>query len=349
MRLFLKYSIGFVFSFILSMVVLELFVHTAQIEGTSPTDFDNIIGRKRRANLDFTFFNEGFSMGAFNEYSFLGEAVNPEKPKGTLRLAFLGDSYVESFQLFRRDQFYQVLEEELSEKLAVDVEVLNFGRSGFDLTDMFAYQQRWVSQFNPDYVIYFLDEADLICTQTDPLIPKVIIKSDSLIVTNDLMPQDYLSTFNKTKVLTQNSSILSMANNCRKLIQAGKFWPKVLDKFYLPPKSTEVAHSQKSNEVPALALKIVDNFSDNTIIVNRGSNDFPASFTSEIERLDIVTIVLRDTLSVLEQHGIDPNYWKVTNTSGHWNYEAHQAIGYFLSHKIESLVRLKEVNNEIKN
>jgi hypothetical protein len=349
MRLFLKYSIGFVFSFILSMVVLELFMHTAQIEGTSPTDFDNIIGRKRRANLDFTFFNEGFSMGAFNEYSFLGEAVNPEKPKGTLRLAFLGDSYVESFQLFRRDQFYQVLEEELSKKFSVNVEVLNFGRSGFDLADMYAYQQRFVAQFNPDYIFYFLSDADLSCTQTDPLIPKVILKSDSLEVTNKFMPKPYLNTFNKTKVLTQNSSILSMANNCRKLITAGKFWPKVLDKFYLPTKSIEVVHSQNPDEVPALALKIVDNFSDNTIIVNRGSNDFPAYFTSEIESRDLVSIDLRDTLSTLVQQGINPNFWTVTKTSGHWNYEAHQAIGYFLSHKIKDMVRLEEKDIEIKN
>ena len=244
MRLILKYSVGFVFSFILSMFVLELFVHTAQIEGTSPTDFDELIGRKRRANLDFTFFNEGFSMGAVNKYSYLGPPNNPEKPDGTLRLAFLGDSFVESFQLFRRDQFYQVLIDELSEKLAVNVEVLNFGRSGFDLADMYAYQHRLVSQFNPDFVFYFLSTADLSCTQTDPLIPKVIIKSDSLVVTNDLMPKSYLSTFNKTKVFTQNSSILSMANNCRKLVLAGKFWPKMLDRFYLPTKSAESVHSQ---------------------------------------------------------------------------------------------------------
>lgn len=345
MRLFFKYSVGFVFSFILSMLFLELFVQTAQIEGTSPTDFDDIIGRKRRANLDFTFFNEGFSMGEFNKYSILGEAVNPENPKETLRLAFLGDSYVESFQLFRRDQFYEVLEKELSKNLNKNVEVLNFGRSGFDLADMYAYQQRLVSQFKPDYVFYFLSDADLSCTQTDPLIPKVIIESDSLVVTNELMPQDYLNTFNKTKVFTQNSSILSMTNNCRKLIKAGKLWPKMLDKFYLPSKISDESYLPKEADVFPLALKIVDNLADNTIIVNRGSNDFPASFALEVQRRDLLSIDLRDTLSVLEQHGINPNYWKVTNTSGHWNYEAHQAIGYFLSNKIEKLI----MNSEKKN
>ncbi|MBW7942382.1 MAG: SGNH/GDSL hydrolase family protein [Candidatus Kuenenia stuttgartiensis] len=321
--------------------MLDLFIRTAQIEGTALNDFDEVIGRRRRANLDFTFFNEGFSMGRFNEYSYLGDTQKPQKADSTIRLAFIGDSYVESFQLFRRDQFYSILENDLTKKLGRNVKTLNFGRSGFDLADMYAYQQRLVSQFHPDYIFYFLDNADLNCTQADPLVPKVVVKGDSLQVVNDLMPKYAKNIFIKTNVILQNSSVLTMANKCSKLIKAGMFWPKILDKFYLPSKSSVTSSTKETEEVPELAFKIVENLSENSIVVNRGEADFPASFLKAINGKSLFMIDLRDTLSVLKHQGTDPNFWPVTQKRGHWNYEAHQAIGYFLSHKIENLVNSK--------
>lgn len=342
MKLLPRFLVSFVVSLALSLFALEIFVQTAQIEGPSSSDFDTIIGRKRRGNMFFTRFNEGFSMGVYNKDAYLGPAYSPEKPSGTIRLAVLGDSYVESFQLFRRDQFHSILEKELSKVLDMNVEVLNFGRSGFDLADMYAYQQRLVYRFQPDYFLYFLSEADLLCIQTDPLIPKVVEKPDSLIVTNELMPIGYLNIFNRTKIFTQNSSLLNMVNNCRKLVLAGKFWPKMLDKFYWSSKSPQGVHIRTTDEVPELALKIVDNLPENVIIVNKGFADFPQSFRSAVKEKDLMMIDLHDTLSILEKNGINPNFWSVTNTSGHWNYEAHQAIGYFLSNKIEIHIRSKK-------
>jgi hypothetical protein len=85
--------------------------------------------------------------------------------------------------------------------------------------------------------------------------------------------------------------------------------------------------------------------SEHTIIVNRGSSDFPKSFSTTVDDNNLLMIDLRDTLSVLEQQGINPNFWTVTKTNGHWNYDAHQAIGYFLSKKIEKLI----ISGEKKN
>jgi hypothetical protein len=38
---------------------------------------------------------------------------------------------------------------------------------------------------------------------------------------------------------------------------------------------------------------------------------------------------------------IDPIYWQVTNTRGHWNYEGHKFVGKYLSGRIISLLKSK--------
>ncbi|NPD46721.1 hypothetical protein [Lentimicrobium sp. S6] len=336
----IKTCLGFILGLLISLVILDQFISKAQIEGTSPTDFDTIIGRKRRANLPFTFFNEGFSMGNFNEYSYLGPAYNPVKEPNHLRIAILGDSYVESFQVFRRDQFHQIIENTVTSRMGDTVEVLNFGRSGFDWADMYAYQKRMVARFNPDITIFMISDADLICTQTDPLIPKVIERNSQLIVTNELIPKAYLHTYEKTKILTQNSSVLAMFNNCRKLVKAGKLWPKMLDKFYwVSKKATDTEPQLKSSKrIPDIAFKILDNLPSNSIIVNRGTNELDSAFMQKLYKNAISFIDIRDTLSVLEQQGFDPHYWPVTKTRGHWNHQAHQAVGLYLSHQIECIL-----------
>lgn len=53
------------------------------------------------------------------------------------------------------------MEQKLTKILNKKVEVLNFGRSGFDFADMYAYEERIVAPFHPNLVLYFLSEADL--------------------------------------------------------------------------------------------------------------------------------------------------------------------------------------------
>jgi len=334
-----KNLLGFVIGLVVSLIMLELFVSNAAIETKSTTDFDTIMGRTKRANLDFTLFNEGFSMGTINRYGYLGPAYPPEKEPGTLRIALLGDSYVESFQLFRRDQLHAILENKLSQSLACPVEVLNFGRSGFDLADMYAYQLNFVNKFHPDLIVYFLSESDLQCTQTDALLPKVILKDRTPVVTNDLMPKARIDEFEKTKFLTQNSAILQMMNNSRKLIKRGLFWPKMLDKFYFKDRTMTESVAASTDSIPEIAIKIAENLSNNVVVCNRGKEPLSDKFMEIIREDKLPFVDVNDTLSVLIKSGVDPNYWQVTKKRGHWNYRGHQAVGNYLAHQLEEIIR----------
>ncbi len=338
----LKNILGFVIAFVVCLLLFEAFIQEAEIELPSTTDFDEVIGRKRRANANFTFFNEGFSLGSFNQYSYLGHAYSPKRKDSTIRIAILGDSFAESFQLFWRDQFHSIIEKELSIILGKKVEVLNFGRSGFDFADMYAYQQRFVNQFHPDLILYLLANADLVCSQTDVLIPKVILENDSLIVTNSKMPKQYLATYQKTKVLTQHSSIMQMLNSTRKLIKSGYLLPKLLDKFY-PSKKQVDSHGSENIEVSDKAYAILKYLQKNTIIVNRDLKSLSNDFYKEISKNNLVFIDLNDTLMSLKKTGVDPYYWKVTNTRGHWNHEAHKAVGNFLVDKLAKIAQEEDL------
>lgn len=114
-----------------------------------------------------------------------------KKNENIIRIALLGDSFVESFQIFERDYFGEIAENYLeiiySEK---QFEFLNFGRSGFDIADIYAYQKILVEKFNPDFTLYMVSNGDLEPHYSDPLRPRTFIENDSLIISLNFNSQE---------------------------------------------------------------------------------------------------------------------------------------------------------------
>ena len=75
---------------------------------------------------DFVMFTEGFNIGHVNKDGFIGEDIETKKPNGTIRIALLGDSYVQGLHLFNRDHLSTILEDELKALTNKKVEVLKF-------------------------------------------------------------------------------------------------------------------------------------------------------------------------------------------------------------------------------
>ena len=146
----------------ITLAIIELFIRMANISMVSSTEFYDDIGRGTRKNLKYLYFNEGFGIGKFNKYRYIGEANPPDKADDIIRIALMGDSYVESFQVFERDYFGNIAESILNkEYLNIDFEFLNFGRSGFDIASIYAYQKIFVENFNPDIILYMISNDDL--------------------------------------------------------------------------------------------------------------------------------------------------------------------------------------------
>jgi len=334
-----------VISFISIFILSEIFIRTSNIASVSSTEFYHDIGRGRRRNLNYLYFNEGFGIGKFNKYRYIGESNPPKKSQNTIRIALMGDSYVESFQIFQRDYFGEIAKNYLENIYQTkQFEFLNFGRSGFDIADIYAYQKTLVEKFNPDFILYMISNEDLEPKYSDPLRPRTIIENDSLVVSL-YFKQHEIEVFEKTKFLTQNFSILNMLNNGRKKTKVIPFFAILLDKIYYwfnPENESTISHPvyhKADYQINPVTKKIIESLDPNkVIIVNRDLEELPWKFQELCLNNGLKYFDISKKLNSMKENGIDPNWWKVTNKRGHWNQKAHQTVGKEIAIKISEII-----------
>ena len=340
MNLIMKNIIYFILSFVCVLVLLDIFISLASIETKSPNDFTEEYGRCRKSDMDYVYFNEGFSMGKFNAGRYLNSFYPKEKPNNVIRIGVIGDSYVEAFQVFERDHFIKITERKLNNENIDSVQILNFGRSGFDFGDMYVYYERLMKQYNCDINLFFVNNIDLNIKQNDVLIPKLKYSNKKLIITNDEVPKQYKESFINQILLSNLSSIYKMLNDSRKQIKSGELLPKLLDKFYRTSEvnknnsSVEELNFQTSDLSFKILLKLQKEKSK-IIIVNRDKVNLDSAFTSAINRPLLYFNLTKE--SKLYKNNNDMHYWNVSKKYGHWNVEGHKIISESLSKFLSNL------------
>jgi hypothetical protein len=86
-----------------------------------------------------------------------------DKPPGTWRIAVLGDSYAEAFQVRQEEAFWSVLERELNRAWArtgLRAEAINFGVSGYGTAQEYLTLQHRVWAYRPDLVLLALNTGN---------------------------------------------------------------------------------------------------------------------------------------------------------------------------------------------
>ena len=84
-----------------------------------------------------------------------GEHRNP-RPEDTFRIALLGDSYCEAFQIEVEDAFWSVMEAELNQGQTIEgrkIEVINLGVSGYATAQQLLQLRRDVWAYDPQVVL----------------------------------------------------------------------------------------------------------------------------------------------------------------------------------------------------
>jgi hypothetical protein len=157
---------GFKINIILFLVVSALLVGVAEsvlrathlfnarISWAQP---DALIGYRHTPNMEYWHNDENDHpiSGRFNRYGYRGKDWSIKKAPGTYRIAVLGDSYVEAFQVETEKTFLDLTKSRLNITLTPPVELMNFGRSGFTQSEEYIVLQREVTPFYPDMVILF--------------------------------------------------------------------------------------------------------------------------------------------------------------------------------------------------
>jgi hypothetical protein len=155
-----------------------------------------------------------------------------QKPADTYRIAVLGDSYAEAFQLPMEDAFWSVLETELGSCASLkpqQVEVLNFGVSGYGTAQELLTLRHHAWSYDPDLVLLAMLTANDLknnvrALERDPLRPYFVVNDGRLVLDDSYLQERHYQIRQTARVrilyaLLDNSRILQVVNESRNALK----------------------------------------------------------------------------------------------------------------------------------
>lgn len=216
--------LGSSFGFLLAEGVLVV----AGVSYPLPYRADEYSGTGLAPNFRGWWSKEGAAEIRTNSAGFRDREHSLQKPNGVLRVAVLGDSYIEAFQVSQGEMFGSVLEEELNSRHFGgdrNVEVLSCGVSGFGTAQELLMLRHHVWQFDPDIVLLaFLPSNDLRNNssrlESQQLRPVFEIQGDELVLDNSFRKEpSYLyamsDSFRRKTWLINSSRVLQVVQSIR--------------------------------------------------------------------------------------------------------------------------------------
>ena len=188
------------FGLILAILFLELFIRLAinfLPDNYLPTygiyqKSSSIIGQKLVPNSKGVWSREGFSKVEINSKGWNDYERNYEKKEKIIRIAVVGDSFIEAFQVDKSNAVGSVMELWLNnncDSISNDYtfEVLSFGASGWGTSQMYLTIRDEVILYKPDYVVLaFFPGNDLKNNiyelELNPYRPYFELKNDDLVL-----------------------------------------------------------------------------------------------------------------------------------------------------------------------
>ena len=152
-------------------------------------------------------------------------------PPGTLRVALLGDSFIEAFEVPFDSTVGQVVRRRLSALLKRPVEVLNFGQGGYGTTQEYLTLQHEVWKYSPDLVLLAVTTGNDISDNSRALrrgnyVPYQVFKGNRLVLDSSFThARDYRSRALWTRRMlwvVTHSRLAQLVNRVRHLRVKGE-------------------------------------------------------------------------------------------------------------------------------
>jgi hypothetical protein len=319
---------------------LEVYLRTTEISSPSFVMNDPVMGSRFRPNASTLLVQEGFYMGRISEQGTLGPSYPREKTPGVLRVALVGDSFVEAFQVFPRHSSRSVLEQRLTESLGREVQVINFGRSGLNLREMYMHWEHFVSEFNPDITLLVVTESSFIY-QDNTLGPRLHLNGDEIEITYEFAQSDAYRMKERLDFL-RNLGSFQMFQSALARYHKGATRQILFDKF--APRADRPSRKGTGVELPSkeedqffeLNRAVLAEFgrinaSGETKILLATHRQIPDYYREEFKAAGLEALDLRPGMERLKEEGDDPYYWEVANTQGHWNHTGNRYAGEALA------------------
>ena len=152
-------------SVIATLLLVEVVFFFCGISYSRRTRADYYRGNAGLPSAEWENTKEGQAHVKLNNEGFRDKKRVEQKSADTIRVAVLGDSYVHADQVPVRQRFTELLEESLNTSGAFgksEVEVLNFGCSGYGTAQELMTLRHYVWKYDPDIVLLcFLPHNDI--------------------------------------------------------------------------------------------------------------------------------------------------------------------------------------------
>jgi hypothetical protein len=197
-----------VFALLLAEIALRLIGFSDPVWWT----YDDITGSKLNAGAKGWFRSEGEAFITINSDGLRDREHSRMKPPNTVRIAILGASMAEALQVPVETTFWSVLERELKSCRAFagrDVEVINFGVSGYGTAQELLTFRNRAAAYSPDLTVLAFSGSDVRnnSKELEPLSlrPYFSVQNGKLVLDNSFLDNpEYLSlksNFEKRKFL----------------------------------------------------------------------------------------------------------------------------------------------------
>ena len=175
---------------VVALALCELLLRLFGVAYPNFYRWDFQLGAALRPGVSGWWTREGRANIRINSRGLRDREHELDKPAGVYRIAILGDSYAEAFQVPMERTFWSVLEGELQgcDHLAGrTVEVINFGVSGYGTAQELLTFRHHARRYDPDLVLLaFLPGNDLRNNlrrlEGDPLRPYFVVHEDRLML-----------------------------------------------------------------------------------------------------------------------------------------------------------------------
>ena len=152
-------------SVIFALAVVEVGLRIVDFSYLSTWRFDSITGKALLPGAQMWNTEEGLAFVQINSDGLRDSEHALEKPDNTIRIAILGDSYAEAIQVPVEQSFWRIVQDKLGNCAGLEgkqVEVINFGVSGFGTVQELLTLKHKVWKYSPDIVLLaFLTGNDI--------------------------------------------------------------------------------------------------------------------------------------------------------------------------------------------
>lgn len=212
-------AIGFI-----CLLVAELALRIVGFSLVNFYQYSECCGSALRPSFEGAFSKEGSTHIKINSDGLRDREYTVSKPESVYRIAVLGDSYTEALQVTEDEAFWGILEAQLNSPER-QVEVMNFGVSGYGTAQELHMLRHKVLKYQPDLVVLaFLTGNDIRnnaeVLEKSPLRPYYLLEEGNLVLDNSYLQEpgfkverqgaDWLFHF-----LLDNLRIVQLANQVR--------------------------------------------------------------------------------------------------------------------------------------